>query len=279
MSLDVSPAEHLHVCDSSSSFFGHFSHRSEWQLIKIDYKGLFSRRCMDGDYQTWHLHNKVPGILNTIDLLSTPGEMHVGPLWHLNAGHLASGSSSAFLPGVSLFKHRPPLFLCLTGRAVRDGREADLYEAPAGQPLHAGAGLLKDLLIRALPLHRLWFWMVFASTLTFPETECIEWISDSILNLNHDLFFFFFACLPNSQLPFKLLIKLHLITDSCIKLSGKNTSIALQNFLPILHIYLVNQWHCIRGIQLYFGNSRRETGTFQRASAICIMSSDLLEFN
>lgn len=24
---------------------------------------------MDGDYQTWHLHNKVPGILNVIDLL------------------------------------------------------------------------------------------------------------------------------------------------------------------------------------------------------------------
>uniref|UniRef100_A0A672JCL5 Sortilin related VPS10 domain containing receptor 3b n=1 Tax=Salarias fasciatus TaxID=181472 RepID=A0A672JCL5_SALFA len=40
------------------TFFGHFSHRSEWQLIKIDYKGLFSRRCMDGDYQTWYLHNK-----------------------------------------------------------------------------------------------------------------------------------------------------------------------------------------------------------------------------
>ncbi|XP_037535849.1 VPS10 domain-containing receptor SorCS3 [Nematolebias whitei] len=40
------------------TFFGHFSHRSEWQLIKIDYMGLFSRRCMDGDYQTWYLHNK-----------------------------------------------------------------------------------------------------------------------------------------------------------------------------------------------------------------------------
>uniref|UniRef100_A0AAQ4RB47 Sortilin related VPS10 domain containing receptor 3 n=1 Tax=Gasterosteus aculeatus aculeatus TaxID=481459 RepID=A0AAQ4RB47_GASAC len=40
------------------TFFGHFSHRSEWQLIKIDYKGLFNRRCMDGDYQKWHLHNK-----------------------------------------------------------------------------------------------------------------------------------------------------------------------------------------------------------------------------
>ncbi|XP_053292323.1 VPS10 domain-containing receptor SorCS3 [Pleuronectes platessa] len=40
------------------TFFGHFSHRSEWQLIKIDYRGLFSRRCMGGDYQKWQLHNK-----------------------------------------------------------------------------------------------------------------------------------------------------------------------------------------------------------------------------
>ncbi|XP_061915195.1 VPS10 domain-containing receptor SorCS3-like [Entelurus aequoreus] len=40
------------------TFFGHFSHRSEWQLMKIDYKGLFSRKCMDGDYQTWLLKNK-----------------------------------------------------------------------------------------------------------------------------------------------------------------------------------------------------------------------------
>ncbi|XP_034043251.1 VPS10 domain-containing receptor SorCS3 [Thalassophryne amazonica] len=40
------------------TFFGHFSHRSEWQLIKIDYKSIFSRKCMEEDYQTWHLHNQ-----------------------------------------------------------------------------------------------------------------------------------------------------------------------------------------------------------------------------
>uniref|UniRef100_A0A6Q2XC01 PKD domain-containing protein n=1 Tax=Esox lucius TaxID=8010 RepID=A0A6Q2XC01_ESOLU len=40
------------------TFFGHFSHRSEWQLIKIDYKSIFNRKCTEGDYQTWHLHNK-----------------------------------------------------------------------------------------------------------------------------------------------------------------------------------------------------------------------------
>uniref|UniRef100_A0A8C5AQF8 PKD domain-containing protein n=1 Tax=Gadus morhua TaxID=8049 RepID=A0A8C5AQF8_GADMO len=40
------------------TFFGHFSHRSEWQLIKIDYKSVFSRRCTEEDYQTWHLNNQ-----------------------------------------------------------------------------------------------------------------------------------------------------------------------------------------------------------------------------
>ncbi|XP_051561251.1 VPS10 domain-containing receptor SorCS3-like [Myxocyprinus asiaticus] len=40
------------------TFFGHFSHRSEWQLIKIDYKSIFTKRCTEGDYQTWHLHNQ-----------------------------------------------------------------------------------------------------------------------------------------------------------------------------------------------------------------------------
>uniref|UniRef100_A0AAY4F0F2 PKD domain-containing protein n=1 Tax=Denticeps clupeoides TaxID=299321 RepID=A0AAY4F0F2_9TELE len=40
------------------TFFGHFSHRSEWQLIKIDYKSLFTRACAEGDYQSWHLHNQ-----------------------------------------------------------------------------------------------------------------------------------------------------------------------------------------------------------------------------
>lgn len=41
------------------SFFGHFSHRSEWQLIKIDYKSIYGRKCAEEDYQTWHLHNQV----------------------------------------------------------------------------------------------------------------------------------------------------------------------------------------------------------------------------
>ncbi|XP_061763847.1 VPS10 domain-containing receptor SorCS3 [Nerophis ophidion] len=40
------------------TFFGHFSHRSEWQLIKIDYKSVSSRKCTEEDYQTWHLHNQ-----------------------------------------------------------------------------------------------------------------------------------------------------------------------------------------------------------------------------
>uniref|UniRef100_A0AAY4DMR1 PKD domain-containing protein n=1 Tax=Denticeps clupeoides TaxID=299321 RepID=A0AAY4DMR1_9TELE len=39
--------------------FGHFSYRSEWQLIKVDYRGLFSRQCSEGDYQPWYLLNQV----------------------------------------------------------------------------------------------------------------------------------------------------------------------------------------------------------------------------
>lgn len=95
MSQNGSSLKNLHLCDSSSSFFGHFSHRSEWQLIKIDYKGLFSRRCMDGDYQTWHLHNKVPGILNVIDLLSASRDACL-PVVSLNSGYLAPAFPFSF---------------------------------------------------------------------------------------------------------------------------------------------------------------------------------------
>ncbi|XP_035256981.1 VPS10 domain-containing receptor SorCS1-like isoform X2 [Anguilla anguilla] len=38
--------------------FGHVSHRSEWQLVKIDFRSIFNRRCTEEDYQTWHLHNQ-----------------------------------------------------------------------------------------------------------------------------------------------------------------------------------------------------------------------------
>ncbi|XP_029466602.1 VPS10 domain-containing receptor SorCS3 [Rhinatrema bivittatum] len=38
--------------------FGHFSLRSEWQLVKVDYKSIFGRKCNENDYQTWHLHNQ-----------------------------------------------------------------------------------------------------------------------------------------------------------------------------------------------------------------------------
>ncbi|EGW13924.1 VPS10 domain-containing receptor SorCS3 [Cricetulus griseus] len=38
--------------------FGHFSLRSEWQLVKVDYKSIFSRRCTKEDFETWHLLNQ-----------------------------------------------------------------------------------------------------------------------------------------------------------------------------------------------------------------------------
>ncbi|KAM6956509.1 VPS10 domain-containing receptor SorCS1-like [Aplochiton taeniatus] len=38
--------------------FGHFSHRSEWQLVKIDFRSIFNRRCSSEDYQTWQLRSE-----------------------------------------------------------------------------------------------------------------------------------------------------------------------------------------------------------------------------
>ncbi|KAM3863124.1 VPS10 domain-containing receptor SorCS1-like [Diretmus argenteus] len=40
------------------TIFGHFSHRSEWQLVKIDLRPIFNQRCTSEDYLTWQLHNK-----------------------------------------------------------------------------------------------------------------------------------------------------------------------------------------------------------------------------
>ncbi|KAF7648536.1 hypothetical protein LDENG_00155260 [Lucifuga dentata] len=40
------------------TIFGHFSHRSEWQLVKIDFQSVFNRRCTSEDYLTWQLHNE-----------------------------------------------------------------------------------------------------------------------------------------------------------------------------------------------------------------------------
>uniref|UniRef100_A0A665XB51 Sortilin related VPS10 domain containing receptor 1 n=1 Tax=Echeneis naucrates TaxID=173247 RepID=A0A665XB51_ECHNA len=40
------------------TIFGHFSHRSEWQLVKIDFRSIFQQRCTSEDYLTWQLHNE-----------------------------------------------------------------------------------------------------------------------------------------------------------------------------------------------------------------------------
>nr|XP_055060541.1 VPS10 domain-containing receptor SorCS1 isoform X1 [Misgurnus anguillicaudatus] len=40
------------------TIFGHVSHRSEWQLVKIDFRSIFNRRCMESDYVQWNLHDQ-----------------------------------------------------------------------------------------------------------------------------------------------------------------------------------------------------------------------------
>ncbi|KAA0721963.1 VPS10 domain-containing receptor [Triplophysa tibetana] len=40
------------------TIFGHVTHRSEWQLVKIDFRSIFNRRCVESDYVPWNLHDQ-----------------------------------------------------------------------------------------------------------------------------------------------------------------------------------------------------------------------------
>lgn len=115
------------------SFFGHFSHRSEWQLIKIDYKSIYSRKCTEEDYQTWHLHNQVSEKVPCVSVIM----FKLVP---------RTGTRTALVV--------PP------GWALCNGTKADLHEAPAWKLLHAGEGLLQDPLGWVLHLPSSWFRMV-----------------------------------------------------------------------------------------------------------------------
>ncbi|NWU65270.1 SORC2 protein, partial [Pterocles burchelli] len=37
--------------------FGHISYRSDWELVKVDFRPSFSRECTDDDYESWELTN------------------------------------------------------------------------------------------------------------------------------------------------------------------------------------------------------------------------------
>lgn len=37
--------------------FGHISYRSDWELVKVDFRPSFPRECTDDDYESWELTN------------------------------------------------------------------------------------------------------------------------------------------------------------------------------------------------------------------------------
>lgn len=39
------------------SIFGHISFRSDWELVKVDFRPSFSRPCGEEDYSSWDLTN------------------------------------------------------------------------------------------------------------------------------------------------------------------------------------------------------------------------------
>lgn len=212
------PCWKICICVTHSSFFGHFSHRSEWQLIKIDYKGLFSRRCMDGDYQTWHLHNKVPGILNVIDLLSTSRDACL-PVVSLNSGYLARAFPISFrsLPlkkkkksgsSFSLFDRESSVWWARS-RSIWNGGQATVacWPRTIQGSIHQNPASARPMILNGIYFHS-----HISSTRTVCEFRPFYTVILEFLSLH---------VYQTARPPFERLIRLHLITASCIHLSGK----------------------------------------------------------
>lgn len=37
------------------SVFGHISYRSDWELVKVDFRQSFPHQCTESDYESWQL--------------------------------------------------------------------------------------------------------------------------------------------------------------------------------------------------------------------------------
>lgn len=49
------PSAAVTLCLCVCSVFGHISYRSDWELVKVDFRQSFSRQCADSDYESWGL--------------------------------------------------------------------------------------------------------------------------------------------------------------------------------------------------------------------------------
>lgn len=47
---------------SLPSVFGHISFRSDWELVKVDFRPSFSKQCSEDDYSSWDLTNLQVGL-------------------------------------------------------------------------------------------------------------------------------------------------------------------------------------------------------------------------
>lgn len=45
----------LVVCVFVCRVFGHISYRSDWELVKVDFRQSFPRQCTEEDYESWQL--------------------------------------------------------------------------------------------------------------------------------------------------------------------------------------------------------------------------------
>uniref|UniRef100_A0A665W1M4 PKD domain-containing protein n=1 Tax=Echeneis naucrates TaxID=173247 RepID=A0A665W1M4_ECHNA len=136
------------------TIFGHVSHRSEWQLVKIDFRSIFNRRCSEADYQTWHLHNQGEPCLMGVKRIYRK----LKPTSRCVMGKMYSGTSESTLLFAQLSKcivvnvvvPPPPSYRKVVSNNCTDGvsveytarRQQCSNQAPKGLHLVTSEGML-----------------------------------------------------------------------------------------------------------------------------------------
>lgn len=142
--------------------FGHFSHRSEWQLVKIDFRSIFQHRCTTDDYMTWQLHNEVRESRrhSTVDdTIQSSIKLEWNSLIQSNNKSKMVGKKKEEMKGKgNLWNVYDALFI--TGRSVHHGDEENLPKTESKRSMCQGQRAVYFPDVRLLPLHRGRFWVV-----------------------------------------------------------------------------------------------------------------------
>lgn len=93
------------------SVFGHISYRSDWELVKVDFRQSFPRQCSELDYESWQLMD-----LQVIH--STHSRLCVYPAALLNIGSLLHVQGEKCIMGQEQsFRKRKDTSFCIKGKS------------------------------------------------------------------------------------------------------------------------------------------------------------------